>query len=340
MASRSGRRRRIPRAPRARPRGSRASPSTRSSVHVMYLGCGWGRRSSTDFVEDAVEASMKAGAPVQVLWTREEDMQHDNYRPATHVRMEGGLDAAGKARGALRAESPPSPSPADAARSTARRSPGSATCSTMCLTSPSSGAGPICACPVGYWRSVGPSQNVFVLESFIDELAATRWRATRWSSGARLLAHEPRMLRVLNLVAERSGWGGPRAAGSRSRRRDRRGHAIAGGRSGGGVAGQWQAARAQGLVRRRLRPRDPSRHRRSAVPGRDRRRTRCRALRGDHDREGPDEAVELQRLPPAADERHAARSTSTSCRARRSRAVSANPAFRRSRRRCATRCSG
>ncbi len=63
------------------------------TVHVTYLGCGWGRRSRTDFVEDAVETSMKVGAPVQVMWTREEDMQHDFYRPAAHLRLEGAVDA-------------------------------------------------------------------------------------------------------------------------------------------------------------------------------------------------------------------------------------------------------
>jgi isoquinoline 1-oxidoreductase beta subunit len=67
------------------------------TVHVTYLGCGWGRRSRTDFVEDAVETSMKVGAPVQVLWTREEDMQHDFYRPAASVRLEGAVDASGRA---------------------------------------------------------------------------------------------------------------------------------------------------------------------------------------------------------------------------------------------------
>src|SRR5918992_1347143 len=80
--------------PTQNPQGTQAAaarltglPVDAVTVHVTYLGCGWGRRSRTDFVEDAVETSMKVGAPVQVLWTREEDMQHDFYRPAAHLRL-------------------------------------------------------------------------------------------------------------------------------------------------------------------------------------------------------------------------------------------------------------
>src|SRR5687768_9829538 len=96
-------------APTQNPQGTQSAaasltglPIDAVTVHVTNLGCGWGRRSRTDFVMDAVEVSKQIGAPVQVLWTREEDMQHDFYRPAAHVRFEGALDAAGRAT-ALRA---------------------------------------------------------------------------------------------------------------------------------------------------------------------------------------------------------------------------------------------
>src|SRR5439155_5051382 len=89
-------------APTQNPQGAQSAaaqitglPVDAVTVHVQLLGCGWGRRSRTDFVQDAVETSMKLGAPVQVLWTREEDMQHDFYRPAAHHRLDGGLDHAG-----------------------------------------------------------------------------------------------------------------------------------------------------------------------------------------------------------------------------------------------------
>src|SRR5688572_2834786 len=91
-------------APTQNPQGTQSAaarltglPIDAVTVHVTNLGCGWGRRSRTDFVEDAVETSMKVGAPVQVLWSREEDMQHDFYRPAAHVRLDGAVDAAGRA---------------------------------------------------------------------------------------------------------------------------------------------------------------------------------------------------------------------------------------------------
>ena len=201
-------------APTQNPQGTQSTaarltgqPLDKVHVHVMYLGCGWGRRSSTEFVQDAVEASMKAGAPVQVLWTREEDMQHDNYRPATHVRMEGGLNAAGKLV-ALRARIAAQPI---AGGRGSFDGPAVAGINSMLYELPDVAVEwcrPDIRVPVGYWRSVGPSQNVFVLESFIDELAATAGRDPV-EFRRELLAHEPRMLRVLNLVAERSGWGSP-----------------------------------------------------------------------------------------------------------------------------------
>jgi CO/xanthine dehydrogenase Mo-binding subunit len=205
-------------APTQNPQGAQSTaarltgqPVDKVTVHVMYLGCGWGRRSGTDFVQDAVEASMKAGAPVQILWTREEDMQHDTYRPATHIRMEGGIDGAGKVV-ALSASVAAQPI---AGGRGSFDGPAVAGFNEMQYDVPNvtvEWCRPDVRVPVGYWRSVGPSQNVFVLESFIDELAVAAGRDPV-EMRRELLAHEPRMLRVLNLVAERSGWGTPLPAG-------------------------------------------------------------------------------------------------------------------------------
>jgi CO/xanthine dehydrogenase Mo-binding subunit len=201
-------------APTQNPQGTQSiaarltgQPLDKVRVHVMYLGCGWGRRSSTDFVEDAVEASMKSGAPVQVLWTREEDMQHDNYRPATHVRMEGGLSAEGKLT-ALRARVAAQPIAGGRGSFDGPAVAGINTMQYEVANLAVEWCRPDIRVPVGYWRSVGPSQNVFVLESFIDELAAAAGRDPV-EFRRELLARAPRMLRVLNLVAERSGWGSP-----------------------------------------------------------------------------------------------------------------------------------
>ncbi|MEO6447562.1 MAG: molybdopterin cofactor-binding domain-containing protein [Gemmatimonadaceae bacterium] len=186
-------------------------PVEKSTVHVQLLGCGWGRRGSTDYVQDAVETSKAVGAPVQVVWTREEDMQHDFYRPASHVRLDGGVDAAGRLS-------------AMTVRVVAQAisgGRGGVDGNAVASIADTPYAIPHYlveygraenAVPVGYWRSVGPSQNTFIFESFIDELAhaagrdAVEFRRT-------LLAHEPRMLHVLNQAAEHSKWGSPLPAG-------------------------------------------------------------------------------------------------------------------------------
>src|SRR5262249_47597056 len=61
-------------------------------VHTTYLGGGFGRRGEADFVTDAVETSKAVGKPVKVIWTREDDMQHDFYRPITYLRMWGAVE--------------------------------------------------------------------------------------------------------------------------------------------------------------------------------------------------------------------------------------------------------
>jgi len=181
------------------------------TVHVTHLGCGWGRRSRTDFVEDAVETSKKVGAPVQVLWTREEDMQHDFYRPAAYVRLEGGLDPKGRAT-ALRAR-------VVAQGISGGRGgidgPAVAGIADMHYAIPNvrvEYARAELAVPVGYWRSVGPSQNTFMLESFIDEMAYAAKRDP-FEFRREMLADNPRLRHVLEVVAEQSGWGKPLPAG-------------------------------------------------------------------------------------------------------------------------------
>ena len=65
-------------------------------IFTTYLGGGFGRRGEADFVTDAVETSKAVGTPVKVVWTREDDMQHDFYRPVTYVKMAAAVDATGK----------------------------------------------------------------------------------------------------------------------------------------------------------------------------------------------------------------------------------------------------
>jgi isoquinoline 1-oxidoreductase beta subunit len=161
-------------------------------------------------VEDAVETSKAVGAPVQVLWSREEDMQHDFYRPAAHVRLEGGLDAAGKLSAmTVRVAAQPISGGGSV------DGPAVASIADTPYTIPNylvEYCRATNAVPVGYWRSVGPSQNTFIFESFIDEMAHAAKRDPV-EFRRELLTNDPRMLNVLNVAAERSKWGTPLPAG-------------------------------------------------------------------------------------------------------------------------------
>jgi isoquinoline 1-oxidoreductase beta subunit len=204
-------------APTQNPQGTQSAaaqitrlPIDAVTVHVTLLGCGWGRRSRTDFVEDAVETSKAVGAPVQLLWTREEDMQHDYYRPAVHHRLSGAVDAAGRLT-ALHARVVAQPF---ASRSGVD-GPAVAGLAEHDYTIPHvlvEYCRPDLPVPVGYWRSVGPSQNTFILESFIDELAHLGKRDPV-EFRRELLTASPRLRHVLEVAAERSGWGKPTPAG-------------------------------------------------------------------------------------------------------------------------------
>jgi len=170
-------------------------------VHTQFLGGGFGRRLETDFVAEAVELSKALDAPVQVIWTRADDLQHDKYRPTHAMRLWASLDDKGLPAAwmmriagsefALEGIEMPYAIPALREEHVKVRSP----------------------LPTGYWRSVGASNNAFGVECFIDELAA---RAGRDPLEYRLalLAKAPRHSAVLRAAAERAGWGAPLPAGS------------------------------------------------------------------------------------------------------------------------------
>jgi len=181
-------------------------PVENVTVHVTYLGCGWGRKSRQDFIEDAVHTSKAVGAPVQLVWTREEDMQHDFYRPATYNRFEGGLDANGRLTGlTVRIVAPPIGAGDGVDGSTVSGISTARYAFPNFLVEAIRSNVPV---PVGQWRSVGPSQNTFILECFIDELAHAAGKdpiAFRMD----LLSEQPRLRGVLERVAEKSGWRSP-----------------------------------------------------------------------------------------------------------------------------------
>ena len=211
-------------APTQNPQGTQGTasrisgvPSDKVTVHVTHLGCGWGRRSRTDFVEDAVETSMKAGAPVQVTWTREEDMQHDFYRPAALVRFDGAVDDEGRA---LAFRSRIVAQPVGGGGSRGRGGGGVDRNSVdgianMMYTFPNTFIDyrrPTLTVPTGHWRAVGPTQNTFFLEGFVDEMAHLGERDP-YEFRRELLIRHPRGLRVLDAAAAKAGWGSPLLAG-------------------------------------------------------------------------------------------------------------------------------
>src|SRR6266436_7881607 len=186
-------------------------------VYTTYVGGGFGRRAEQDFIAEAVEISKARGAPVLVTWSREDDMQHDFYRPAAYTTITAGLDADGwPVAWKSRVVSPSIMS---------RFFPGSVkngldNSSVEGIVEMKYGI-PNFLCeyvltetgvPVGFWRSVGNSQNGYIVESFVDDLAKAAGKDP-FEFRRKLLANAPRHRGVLELAAEKAGWGKPLPAG-------------------------------------------------------------------------------------------------------------------------------
>jgi isoquinoline 1-oxidoreductase beta subunit len=180
-------------------------------IHTVYLGGGFGRRGGADFVGEAVEISRVAGVPVKLQWTRDDDLQHDTYRPASYTKFASALDENGmptvwNARVVC-------PSFAGLRNGVDRT--GVEGLAEIRYAIPNvlvEYHPPDVGIPTSYWRSVGYSHNTFFTESFLDELAAAS-KQDPVQFRRKLLAKVPRMLGVLELAAEKAGWGKPLAAG-------------------------------------------------------------------------------------------------------------------------------
>jgi isoquinoline 1-oxidoreductase beta subunit len=190
-------------------------------IHTLFLGGGFGRRAvpGSDFVVEAVHVAKAVGAPVKTIWTREDDIHGGYYRPMWHSSISAGLDAAGKPvawkhtivgqsiientpfAGALIKEGVDQTS-VEGAADLSYEVPNAA----LDLHSPRS---PV---PVLWWRSVGHTHTGFVVESFIDELAHAAGKDP-YAYRRELLAGKPRHLGVLELAAQKAGWGTPLPAG-------------------------------------------------------------------------------------------------------------------------------
>jgi isoquinoline 1-oxidoreductase beta subunit len=186
-------------------------PQEKVIVHNHLIGGGFGRRLEADGAVRAVEIAKQVDGPVKVVWTREEDIQHDMYRPYWFDRLSAGLDEQGR---------PVAWSNRFAGSSVVARwlPPGFNN-----GLDPDSTEGAIDlvydlpnfhvefvrveppGIPTAFWRSVGPSHNVFVTESFIDEMAAAAKQDPVVHRRA-LLDKSPRAKAVLDLAAEKAGW--------------------------------------------------------------------------------------------------------------------------------------
>ncbi len=196
-------------------------------VKVQFLGGGFGRRLEVDFVAQAAAIALQAdGAPVQVLWTREQDIRHDVYRPACVSRFRAGLDA----QGGLAAWRNTSAGQAIVPQALGRLFglPGAGpdkTAAEGAFDQPYEFPNARIAhetvqlpLQVGFWRAVGHSHHAFFKEGFMDEVAASAGRDPVAFREA-LLQRHPRHLAVLQRAAAMADWGSPIAAAADGRRR-------------------------------------------------------------------------------------------------------------------------
>ena len=178
-------------------------------VHTTLLGCGFGRRLEVDFIPAAVQASQAVGAPVKLIWTREDDMGHDAYRPPAREELAGGLDAGGNLIAwKLHITSPSitqrfAPQTTDPFDSVVEAAINNLYGVPNLLVSYSRREIGI---DVGYMRSVSHAPNCFAIESFMDELAAAAGR-NPYDFRLKALKAKPRAANVLRLAAQRAGWG-------------------------------------------------------------------------------------------------------------------------------------
>jgi isoquinoline 1-oxidoreductase beta subunit len=172
-------------------------PFENVTLHQAAMGGGFGRRGSTlNFLEQAIAIAGQVDAPVNMIWSREEDMTQDNYRQASVARMKAGLDAGGRPVAWLH-------------EFTEKHDPEDATWIAYGISDRAAryvnGTDPI---PFGPWRSVDNSHHGFFIESFMDELAHEAKRDP-FEYRRDLLADAPRHRAVLEAVAKMSGWGTP-----------------------------------------------------------------------------------------------------------------------------------
>jgi isoquinoline 1-oxidoreductase beta subunit len=148
-------------------------PPEAITVYVPLIGGAFGRRSQTDFVTEAVRLSQAIGQPVQVFWTRQDDLQHDFYHPLSSHLMRADLESVRLPR--------------------------------LIISEPD-----LAPIPTGIWRSVGNFPEAFVRECFLDEMAAALGRDPY---ELRMELEPEPLRRVVQAAAEAADWGAPLPAG-------------------------------------------------------------------------------------------------------------------------------
>lgn len=180
------------------------------TVHVTALGGGLGRKAELDFISQAVQVAMAVQKPVKLMWPREEDFTHDQYRPMALVRVRAGLNKSGQVLGWTYRNVSPSilgqrgavlPATGDSqGYEAAQALPYNFGARQTEWVSHTAGI------PVGFWRSVGASINTFAVESMMDELALAAGADPYQYRRSRLT--DARWMAVLDAAAQAAGWGG------------------------------------------------------------------------------------------------------------------------------------
>ena len=173
-------------------------------VHTPYLGGGYGGRGATEGVQEAVALSKATGKPIKVIWTREEDIKYEAYRPGYAHRIEASLDQQGQVTSWTH----------KVVGGSARGPGGGGGLRNLQYQVPhiKSANVPVDTIPTRPWRSPGGSHFGFTVESFMDELAhAANQDPVEFR--LRHLEHDSRHHRLVELVAEKAGWGKPLTRG-------------------------------------------------------------------------------------------------------------------------------
>jgi isoquinoline 1-oxidoreductase beta subunit len=183
------------------------------AIHNCFLGGGFGRRSINDEMRQAILVAKQTGKPVKLVWTREEDMTQDRYRPQAAVRMRAALGADGmptafdariavgsilRSIGRTKIENGIEAQAVEGFANTSYKIPN---LRVGCMLKNTH-------VPVMFWRSVGSSQNAFFMESYFDELAHAAGQDA-YKFRRALLSHRPDVIGVLDKIAEKGDWGKP-----------------------------------------------------------------------------------------------------------------------------------